>query len=432
MYDIQHVKKIDWTMIDIDVLGGDLAEELITSINKSMRYMMGGFWKSRAFEKEVKAEYLTLKGSFDKVIRPSIYVSKVIMLALKFKIYDDRASGHAEFEVRDRCVKLLRSCVYHHVSNKQNGWGGEESTIGHVYELASTAWLAWDSLNCRDQQLVVNMVEHEADMLNSASPRYDFNSEGRLLDSSVSSIFYNYDVASLLRLASSMLPFHERQKTWKNNMEVFYKNLFKMQCDDSNDVFNVDKEGNILSYSSRSPYAISKIATANKAIALSWIIGESVPEGICDNFETIYKAFYKTESNELSAIEGDFVSFDKKSRPLAEVCYPDGYLGGKATDCAMYSMDMMAYCLGYDAVVTPSSREWAKVRMRQIHHDQKNGKSKYCMMAPQITRSAHGECACSNLIDTYLSLFIYIATKKVNEATKADKYKNDKARKRKK
>ena len=432
MYDIEEVKKIDWSMIEIDVLGGDLADELIVAINKSMKYMMDGFWRTRAFEKEVKAEYLSMKGTFDKVIRPSIYASKVILIALKFKIYNRSAAGCAEFEVRDRCVKLLRSCAYHHVANKQNGWGGEESTIGHVYELANTAWIAWDSLNSRDKQLVVNMVEHEANILINAEPRFDFNAEGRLIDSSVSSIFYNREVASLLRIATMMLSNHEMNKIWTKKMKGFYNILYKMQSDDASEQFNVNNEGNLISYSAKSPYAISQIASLNKAIALSWIANETIPEGVIDNFETIYKSFYKAELDEQGRLEGQFVTFDKKNRPLAEVNAPDGYVGGKATQSAFYGMDMMAYCLGLDSVVAPSSREWAKVRMRDIQHYQKNGRSKYCMAATQTGKITHGECSCSNLIDTYVSLFIYIATKKVKETTKADKYKNDKARRRKK
>lgn len=431
MYNIDKVKNIDWSMIEIEVLGGDVAEELIYAINKSMRHILSVFWKAKAFEKEVKEQYLTLKGSYDKVIRPSIYAAKVMALSLKFKIYDEKACGWAEFDVRDKCIKLIRSCVYHHISNDKNGWGGEDYTIGHVYELANTAWISWDKLNVRDRQLVVSMIEYEAKRLNGVSPKYDFNNAGMLLDSSESSVFYNTNVANLLRLAYSMLADHEKSKNWIIKTQRFYKSIFKKKGDEGDDGHNVKSDGYIISYSVRSPYAISQIATGSKVIALSWMLGEDVPEGALANFEMIYKAFYNSDSNEIGDGERIFVSFDKKNRPISDIKTPNGAHGGRPSLGAVYSMDMMAYSLGFDLSVNPTGREWAKIRMRDIIKNQKSGKSKYSMSAPQINRSMRGECLCSNLIDTYIALFIHIATKKVKEVQNVDKFRQDKSRKRK-
>ncbi len=425
MYDIEKVNKIDWSMKELEVLGGDLADDLILALNKSMRYIIGKFWSRKLFKKEAKSDYLTFRGPFDKTIRQCIYGAKVMALSFRFKLFDADATGNAEFVARDKYIKLLRSCVYHHESNKINGWGGEEATISHVYELAVSAWMVWSKLNARDRQLVVNMVEYEALMLEDASPRFDFSVDGKALHSSQSSVFYNSDVANFLNLASKMLDKHECVQKWTEIMTQFYKATFVIKSDADDRGYNVNDQGYIINYGGRSPYASSQISTVSKPMMLAWMTGEDLPAGVGDKFEIIYKAFYASEQNSKGLNEPIFVTFDKKERPCPEIKTPDGAVGGKVTYSSVYCMDLMAYCLGLDSVTVPKSRDWAKIRMRGILKKQRNGNSKCSLYAPQVIKGVHREALSSSLMDAYIALFIYIANKKVKEPTKTDRHRQD-------
>ena len=66
MFSLNDVKKIEWTQVEPEPLGGDLAEDLGKIINKFVKFALNDWWKKKGFDKESKLEYLSLKGQIGR------------------------------------------------------------------------------------------------------------------------------------------------------------------------------------------------------------------------------------------------------------------------------------------------------------------------------------------------------------------------------
>lgn len=412
MIEIDDIKMIDWQQFEPEALGGDLAEELCEVINCTIKYGLTRWWGLKGFKKENKLQYLSLKGSYDKVLRPSVCFAKTTATAIKFNIYDEKTVGIKEFMARDRYIKLLRSSAVKHCANVDGGWGCAREFMSTAYELIFASWLVWDKLNERDKRYVLNIINSEIDVAFNAEQEYNYSLDGSCLDDGESKTIVDMEYANLLFLVSVMASKNKQTELYRAKAIKFYRACFSSCKNPDIGGFNVGEDWIIRRFGAKSPLAISYLGVGIKAYILSKLAGEeNVPNGLVRNFEQIYKTFYSYEKTSDGIKTGGFISFDKKGRPCSEVKYPDGNKNGKANACAFYTMDIFAFCLGYENVIDISSREWAKVRMKDILKSvQKKGK--YSTQGANLFKNMHGEAVCSQLADCYMALFMYIATKK--------------------
>ncbi|HRF36224.1 MAG TPA: hypothetical protein PLZ09_02895 [Clostridia bacterium] len=200
MFSLNDVKKIEWTQVEPEPLGGDLAEDLGKIINKFVKFALNDWWKKKGFDKESKLEYLSLKGPVDRMIRQSVYVAKTIAACVKFKFYNEEEVGHKLFVARDRYMKLLRSCLFHHCANSEGGWGMTYEQLPIVTELLYVCWLVWDKLNTNDQQFAINVLNYQASQAMDYKIEYNFNPDGSSTNLDDCQTILNMDHANLLYL----------------------------------------------------------------------------------------------------------------------------------------------------------------------------------------------------------------------------------------
>lgn len=420
MYSLDKIRLIDWQMVEPEVLGGELCEDLGVLINRSIRYMLTKWWQSKGFDKDAREQYLSIKGTYDKVTRQAIYFAKTISLAIKFGLYDTSVVGVREFSARDKFIKVIRSCAVSHISNTPDGWGNSNDSIHGVYELVLASYVSWDKINKVDKEHVVNMLEYEIARLYEVNPLYSYTASGMMIDRAQATVFYNTAVANLLHLASIMMPYHDKIHVIKSQMQRFYSAIYAVKEDSNGIGFNVSDDGFITTFGEKSAIATSYIASISKALILTGFSMDSYADFVPKNFEDIYKAFYTTTYNEKDLPNGIFVSYDKKGKPISKISYSESTKLSEALEGQVYLMDILAFCFGLEDCIPVGSREWAKVRMRALLHRQKGLSAKYCMYSPQFEKFLHGECVVSSLIDAYVLLFFY-ATKKSSELSNKDK-----------
>lgn len=416
MFNIGDVQLVEWNQVEPEPLGGDLAEDLGKIINKFIKYGLNDWWKQKRFAKENKYEYLSMRGQFDKVIKQSIYMAKTIATAVKFKFYNDQEVGHKLYVARDRYMKLLRSCLYHHCSNSGGGWGESFEQLPWATDLLFVCWLAWDKLNIRDKQYAVNILNSETQRAMLQRIEYDYKPDGTE-NGGESKAIYNLYNANLLYLVSVMCGKSKKSVRLREKAILTYRACFSSFDDSDMDGYNVGEDMIIRRNDTRSPFATASICKGIKAYIFSNIAKQELPSGAVRNFAKIYSAFYRTEVNEEGLKQGLFCVYDKKNRPCGGVMYPDGTRGGKVNESALYCMDIFAYCLGFENVATEdiSSRDWAQSRMKLIEKNAKHN-AKYSLAGCWDMRNNNGEAVCSELADCYVALFLCLVAKKADSS----------------
>lgn len=423
MLTINDINKIEWSQVEPEPLGGDLAEDLGKIINKFVRFSLNEWWKSKGFGKENKNEYLALKGPYDKMIRQSVYVAKTIAACVKFKFFDESEVRHKLFVARDRYMKLIRSCLYHHASNLKGGWGLNNEHLQVATELLFVCWLVWEKLNIRDQELAINLLDSEIQKAMEYQMNYNFNIDGSGTDMFECQTIENMNHANLLYLASVMIKNHTLSAELREKAILVYRACFSSKEDGDMQGYNVADDMLLYRFEQKSPFAISYIGVGIKAYIYSKIAGQELPSGVVRNFKQIYYAFYASSVGEDGRKVGMFTNYDKKNRPLGGVLYPDGVRAGRVNESALYAMDIFAYCLGYENLIEIPSREWAKARMKEIERNFKKN-TKYTIQGCNQYRFLHGEAVCSQLADCYLALFLYLVAKKA-ENNFVDKFSRE-------
>lgn len=410
-FETTSVKLVEWDQIEPEPLGGDLAEDLGKILNKFVRYALNDWWSHKGFQRETKNEYLLMRGPFDKTIRPSVYVAKAIACCVKFKIFDGKEVGCKLFAARDRYIKLIRSCLFHHSSNAVGGWGLNDEHLPVAVELLFASWLVWDKLNIRDQQYAINLLNSEIEWVMDTQIAYNYNTDGSETDELECQTIVSMNRANLLFLASLMLGCTEKSQSIYEKAILTYRSCFSSKTDGDMGGYNIDEDMFIRRFGTRSPFATSYIGAGRKAFVYSKIASVELPSGVARNFEQIYTAFYSSSYGENGKRDGVFTLYDKKNRPIGNVNYPDGVRGGKVNESALYAMDIFAFCLGYENSIEPNSREWAKIRMKSMEKLFKSNKS-YAIQGCNQNKNLHGEAVCSELAECYIALFLSLISKK--------------------
>ncbi len=423
MFSVKDVKKIEWIQVEPEPLGGDLAEDLGKIINKFVKYGLNDWWKQKGFHKESKEEYLSMKGPFDRVVRQSVYMAKCIATAVKFKFYNERTVGNKLYVARDRYLKLLRSCLYSHTSNSEGGWGLNHEQVPVVTELLFLCWLVWDKLNSRDKEYAINLLNSEVENIMQAEIEYNYSADGSENDIYDCKTIKNMDNANLLYLISVIICNSKKSESIREKAILTYRACFSSSQDMDMNGYNIQEDMIIRRFGTRSPFATSYIGTGIKAFVFSKIAEQDLPSGVVRNFEDIYKAYYTYSVNDDGKKVGLFTAYDKKNRPIGNTIYPDGMRGGKVNESTLYAMDIFSYCLGYENVIDISSREWAKIRIKDMEKDFKKN-PKYAIQGSNQYRNIHGEAVCSELADCYMALFLHLVAKKA-ENNFADKFSRE-------
>lgn len=312
MFEISDIQMIDWQQIEPEPLGGDLAEDLCSAMNKSIKYGLTLWWNKRGFKKEKKEEYLSMKGAFDKAVRPAIYLAKTTATAIKFSVFDESAADIKEYIARDKYIKLLRSCALKHIGNSEGGWGASKEYLSAVYELVFTAWLVWEKLNIRDKNYIINIINTELKVAMAVEPEYNFALDGSCRDDGESKTIANMEYANLLYLVSVMACRSYKSEECRQKAIRLYRACFASRQDCDMGGFNVDADWKFCQYGGASPLATSYLGVGIKAYIISKLSEEYIPSGVTRSFEEIYKAFYSYIQSEGGVKHGEFTIYDKK------------------------------------------------------------------------------------------------------------------------
>ena len=206
------VVPVDWTSFTQGKPSDANAVRLEQIVNNANRFMLTTWWDDKGYNQP--GTYLDFGGRDEHFIRHPGAAAVGLAVALKTGIYDANATGVPAATAKTKTLKLVRSLAHHHKANGQGGWGYSWQSPLWAHKTGLAAWLLWDELSDQDQQNVQNMLVAEADRLLDKRVPYYRDAGGNVVTPGDTKAEENAWNASVLHLASVMMPGHERRAQW--------------------------------------------------------------------------------------------------------------------------------------------------------------------------------------------------------------------------
>ena len=216
-----NVVPVDWETFTQSKPNDANAVRLERIVNNANRYMLTTWWHEVKNYDAQDGTYLDFGGRDEHFIRHPGAAAVGLAVALETGIYDPASTGVPAGAARAKSLKLVRSLAHHHRANREGGWGYTWQSALWAHKTGFAAWLLWDDLAAADRQNVQRMIEGEADRLVDYQVPYYRDAAGNVSKPGDTKAEENAWNASLLHLASVMMPGHERRASWEHkNVEL--------------------------------------------------------------------------------------------------------------------------------------------------------------------------------------------------------------------
>lgn len=365
VFDINQVKSIDWEALDVAPLDGEMANDLLSFINRSVRYITKTWWRESSFHAMAHSNYLTIKLNTERNVLPMANMAKTIAVALKFNIFDQDITRTSYQKAQDKTMKLIRTISYYSVANMANGW----RSVAVAAECGMAGMLMWDKLNKADRNLFVNMLDYVASELLDAKAQFRYPMD---ISTDFKPIAYDSNCAKVLNVACTMMPSHEKAQKWQIKAKYFLKAATSTEKDGMRG-FNITDEG--LCYVGESLDVDGLLSASNglDSALINLLYGKVVFKNMLGNIGAIYRAF-----NNLYLARGRRLWEPLYKRRIDGCLVAELNTAGKAKASSdkgqivdAYLADCYAHCFSFDEGNEVSSRSWAEARMDKMQIRQK-------------------------------------------------------------
>lgn len=184
---------------------------------------------------------LTFGGIGEHQIRPVSSEASSLAISLKMGAYSASVTGVPNATATAIARRLAMSVACRHVVNAGvGGWGVPDDpsdlqgwqTAYWAYQAGYAGWLLWSDLSATERVYVAKMVEYEANRFNAYVVPYYRNNAGDLTGrSSETAAEENAWNASLLQLATAMMPNHPSRNIWMNKLLELQVSSFAQPSD---------------------------------------------------------------------------------------------------------------------------------------------------------------------------------------------------------
>ncbi|NQT11596.1 MAG: hypothetical protein HQ582_02535, partial [Planctomycetes bacterium] len=201
-----HVAPVDWTRFESPAREDEDLRRSAEILLNAARYNLN--WAPGAADK-IQRDWRELKGvEPHNVIRPACEAVYALAVVLKTGIFDAEAVGVSETEARRRTVRLIRvTAAAHNRASWKYAW---QSSFWAAL-LGNAAWFLWEDLDRETQELVVSVVEFEANRFIAPGYRVPYwNGSGG--DTKAEENAWD---SMIMHVACAMMPDHPNVPRWK-------------------------------------------------------------------------------------------------------------------------------------------------------------------------------------------------------------------------
>jgi hypothetical protein len=208
------VRPISWSALNATVPTNANALRLRDILRNANEYGLTTWWNTVKNFDEQSGSYLDFGGNGEHSVRPAAGEALAVTVALKLGAYDAGITGVSDAAAQAIALKLVRSLAFRHLSNSSGGWGNVWQSALWTALTGTAGWLLWDDLPDTDREYVRRMVEYEADRFIGSRVPYFRNDAGAVQSSGDSKAEENSWNATVLQLATAMMPEHPRADAW--------------------------------------------------------------------------------------------------------------------------------------------------------------------------------------------------------------------------
>jgi hypothetical protein len=322
-------------------------------------------------------EYLDLGGTAEGNIRPPGSEALALATSLATGAYDEDVTGFPAVQARDVAVRIVSSIAYHHISNKQGGWGiGWQSALW-AFNAAFAGWLLWDDLPAADRQRLARMVRAEADAFLYYQVPYYQDPTGKVLTPGDSKAEENAWNAAFLNLAVSMMPTHPNRAVWRDKAIELMISAYSRPSDLQNAAevngkpvsawlhgSNIFEDGTLVNHNIIHPDYFTSIANSAGAPLVYGLAGLPTPKAAFHNADLVYDtlANHEFSSPPYAAPGGTIYVRAPDGGASADIYYPQGNDWGTSRQMNFLLLDTLAATFGFG----PQASDWAAAHAERV------------------------------------------------------------------
>lgn len=368
------------------------ALQLREALLNGNRYLLTSWWREVKGFAAQPGPYLDFGGNDEHDIRHPAAAAEALAISLGLGAYDEAATGVSRAEARRVALSLVRSLAYRHRATSADGWGLEWQSALWAHKVGLAAWLLWDELTSEERATVRAMLELEAERLVGYPVPYYRDAGGTVLTPGDTKAEENAWNASLLHLASVMMPRHPHRDAW------VYKNLelklsaFARPADLTSTArlhgralrdwlagSNAYDDGLLVNHGIVHPDYMATVEHQLEGALVSALAGEAAPEAAYWNAARTYAALVDRRFTAGARHPDTSAPFAAPGGTIyqpgrAALYYPQGNDWGSERVIPYVLLDALAEALGMDALAATPASTWGalhtgKLLEQQARHD---------------------------------------------------------------
>ncbi len=398
------VATIDFSQFDNDIKEDELMLTVKQTLLNANKYALGGWFKDRKHLDTDTGKYYNLYKASNNSSTPE-YIYRFpaaqafgLAISLKTGAYNKAVIGVDPDEAKEKAIKMAVSVAHEHKANTGIGsepqykvWGDDWQAAHWAYYAGYAAWLLWDDLTPEEQELIRNMLVHEANRFVNQNALFWKTANGKEIYKGDSKIEEDSWNSELLNLTYHMMPKHENADKWEYRMIEYQLASFATpEMNERDEIvhgrkakdwikgYNINSDGTVINHDRVHPQYNAAATGVNTSIVNS-IIGDSLPLAAKYNLDTLYSGLTEAsfDSPPYRAPGGTMYVEDS-----AEIYYPEVSDWGYGVYDTFANIDVSAYVYGYNK----DAYKWAKLHANKVlkqqsrytdGHTYANGESLY-------------------------------------------------------
>ena len=331
-------------------------------------------WTSKAFEFDPVGQNYILTEMNESGIRAAASVVYGLAIALKTQQYDEDLIGVSRENALTETIRLARGIAAVHKVNRddgQKGWGDSWQSGLWAALLGFGGQMIWDDLDYATQQMLVKVVQHEANRFIDYELSYWNNKDGNTLAEE------NAWNSMILNVAVTMMPKHPNMRKWKLKSSELMVSSYCTEDDwkNNNTVldgravkdwlngYNALPGGVVINHDIIHPgYMVAQNMNMWGFLTQS-LAGKPVPQTAQFNGALIYKTFVAKNWTHPPYEEPGGTIFIPGQ---AQVYYPNGNDWSDYNVAHYYLTDVWAHLLGWDSDLSEKAIDWMRLRTEMM------------------------------------------------------------------
>ena len=309
------VATIDWSRFKLPAKLDDDYYQSRRLLLGCARYNVGWLQGRYATDERLGSYTITppsKPGQHEHTFRAPCTIAFLLAVTIQTGVYDEKEVGVARNECLNRTLKVIKGLVAVHKANgdARRGWGDHWQSALWATLVTQAGWMLWDDLDADTRNMVVKVVEFEADRFIAPDYRVPYWADReRIISPGNTRAEENAWNSMILQLSVAMLPEHPHSRRWREvGSELMVSSYARREdMDDEKTVidgrsvkawlhgYNVREDGAVINHGILHPDYVTSITSITRAYLTLPLVGKRVPQSAEFNAAWMYRTLVVTK-----------------------------------------------------------------------------------------------------------------------------------------